>query len=1055
MDASNPSGKFGTLPTLRVDASPVQRTFLRFDLSGVTGTLTSATLRVWAETGQATGYDVYGVSDNTWVETTISDSNAPPLAATKTGSSGTVTAGSWTSVDVTPLVSTGHSVSFALKTTNSTALRMSSRETSTAANKPQLVVQTTASSDTQAPTVPTGLTATRVDSTHTKLDWSASTDNVGVTGYSIYRDNVSTPATTVSGSTLSFTDTVAANSVHSYTVDAFDAAGNHSAKTASVLPPDAPGCKTSTNGAAYLVTVCLTAPAGGTVGGSVSVSATLSSTSLNGQAVPTARWVIFCVDGSSCTSGANGYVLSDYTSPYGFSLPSARWVDGSHTLQTRVEMNDAFAGQPTPAVNLTFSNGVTQPPANGNTFTPTSGTTPGQGQPLVVAAVGDGASGESNVTSVVNEIAGWNPNLMLYLGDVYEKGSFSEFSNYYDANATLYGRFRSITDPAVGNHEYSVDNQASGYFDFWDTNKHFYSFDAGGWHFISLDSTTQFNQTSPGSGQYTWLQSDLAADAAPCTLVYYHHPIYNIGPEGQFTDASRLGPIWSLLASHGGVLVLNGHDHDYQRWTPLDGLGNPNPNGVTEIVVGTGGHGLQDAVTTDSRLLVSDFAHFGALRLQLNATSAGFSFITTAGATIDQGTIPCNPPPTTPPPAPTLTVTPSDANDSVTGSTVFYNPTAAAGAFTVSATAAGATSVQFPNVFGSDGVNDTTDPFARTYNWASGASAAGSFNVTAANSGGTSSPSQFTVTPDGVAPSTTMLCNFGSCAGPFSSTVSVSLVSSDAGSGVASTYYTLDGTDPTTSGTRTLYTGPFLLPSTTTVRFYALDKLGHAETPQTQTVTVDNGAGGGIALVQYKVASGTAATLPVTLQSASVSGDTLVAVIALAAGSSASVSGVTDSGAGTWSKGPVGFLTGVNSRVEIWYRLGAPSVTGVTVTLSAAKSAAVNVSEWSGVATVLPAAVDGSLGGNGASATTVATPSPFTTSNATDLVIGAINYPAVATSSAPSGSFTGLTDFNSGSGVHGRAAYRITSATGSFQASWTLNASSGGNGGAILALKGA
>jgi len=229
---------------------------------------------------------------------------------------------------------------------------------------------------------------------------------------------------------------------------------------------------------------------------------------------------------------------------------------------------------------------------------------------------------------------------------------------------------------------------------------------------------------------------------------------------------------------------------------------------------------------------------------------------------------------------------------------------------------------------------------------------------------------------------------------------------------------------------------------------------GHVDSPPaTVTVTVSGGAGGGsIGLVQQKVASGSTAMLPVTLTSPSTSGNALVAVVALAAGSSASVTSVTDSAGGTWTKGPVGFLTGVNSRVEIWYCVAASSVTSVTATLSAAKSAAVNVTEWSGVAPA--SAVDGSLGGNGASATTVTTPS-LSTSNATDVVIGAINYPAAATSTLSPGSFINLSDLNASTSVHGRAAYAPTSAAGSFQASWTLSTASGGNGGATIALKGA
>ena len=290
-------------------------------------------------------------------------------------------------------------------------------------------------------------------------------------------------------------------------------------------------------------------------------------------------------------------------------------------------------------------------------------------------------------------------------------------------------------------------------------------------------------------------------------------------------------------------------------------------------------------------------------------------------------------------------------------------------------------------------------------------------------------------------------CNGGSCAGSLSSPVTVSLTASDpGGSGAKTIYYTTNGTTPTTSSPP--YTAPFSISATTTVRFFAVDNVANAEAVKSQTVTV-GGGGGGVALVQQKTAFGSPASLPVTLSPASGTGHALVAVVVIAAGSSASVSSVSDSAGGSWTGGPIGFLTGTNSRAEIWYRINAPSVTTVTVTLSASKALAVNVSEWSGVA-----ALDRSASGSGASSNSIST-SSLTTTNAKDLVIGATNYPATATATLTPGTFTSLTAFDSGSGVHGRAAYQITSATGSFQATWTLSAASGGHGTAILALKAA
>jgi hypothetical protein len=136
VDASAPTTNHGTTTALRVDGSPVVRSYLRFNVSGLTGSATSATLRVWATSAQSTGYDAFAVADTTWGETTITDSNAPPFGA-KLGSSGAVTAGTWTSVNVTTAVTGNGLISFGLSTTNSTALALSSRE---GANPPQLVI---------------------------------------------------------------------------------------------------------------------------------------------------------------------------------------------------------------------------------------------------------------------------------------------------------------------------------------------------------------------------------------------------------------------------------------------------------------------------------------------------------------------------------------------------------------------------------------------------------------------------------------------------------------------------------------------------------------------------------------------------------------------------------------------------------------------------------------------------------------------------------------------------------------------------------------------------
>jgi Bacterial Ig domain/Calcineurin-like phosphoesterase len=387
--------------------------------------------------------------------------------------------------------------------------------------------------------------------------------------------------------------------------------------------------------AAYLVTVCITNPLDNAVlSGNASVTATVTVTGTN----PGIQKLLFYLGGQ--------YQLTDYASPYTFLIPTTKFVDGARLLEAEVHMRDGFISA-RGIINVAFNNGITEPPVNTNTFTPTAGTTPQPGRPFILAATGDGASGEPNAVAVEDMIANWNPNMFLYLGDVYNDGTSTEFYNWYGSGNDHLSRFRSITNPTVGNHEYQHTGgqqyDAPGYFDYWDNVDHYYSFGAAGWHIISLDSTTQFNQTSVTSPQYLWLQDDLANNSAACTIVYFHHPLFNVGSE---EDATRMSAIWALLAQHGVDIVLTGHDHDYQRWQPLNGQGELDPNGITEFVVGTAGHGIQDILDTDPRLAIgydTPPATFGALRMELNQDGAAFQFMNTEGHVLDSGSIGCNP----------------------------------------------------------------------------------------------------------------------------------------------------------------------------------------------------------------------------------------------------------------------------------------------------------------------------------------------------------------------------------------------------------------------------
>ena len=386
--------------------------------------------------------------------------------------------------------------------------------------------------------------------------------------------------------------------------------------------------------AAYSVTTCITGPAdGATISGTSNVTATISTTVPN----PGVAKAIFYLGGE--------YLLTDYQTPYTYALPTTKWVDGNRLLEVEVVMKDGFTSQRA-SISLNFNNGIIQPPVNNSTFTPKSGTTPPAGQSFVLAAVGDGADGATNAGNVSNMIASWNPNLFLYLGDVYEEGTSTEFQNWYGSSSTFFGRFRSITNPVIGNHEYASGGVAPGYFDYWDNIPKYYSYDAAGWHFIALDSNCGLVPVCvAGQAEYQWLLNDLNTHSNICTIAYYHHPVYNVGEEG---NANLMTDIWALLAQYGVDIVLNGHDHDYQRWKSLDRNGMPSPTGVTEFVVGGGGHGIQHFLLNDDRMVVGfdelSTNAFGALRLQLNQDGAGYQYVNTTGIVLDSGSVPCSGP---------------------------------------------------------------------------------------------------------------------------------------------------------------------------------------------------------------------------------------------------------------------------------------------------------------------------------------------------------------------------------------------------------------------------
>ncbi|MDQ4143845.1 MAG: metallophosphoesterase [Actinomycetota bacterium] len=233
-----------------------------------------------------------------------------------------------------------------------------------------------------------------------------------------------------------------------------------------------------------------------------------------------------------------------------------------------------------------------------------------------------------------------DPNKVLTMGDnQYQSGKLWAFRRSYD---DTWGRVKRRTRPTPGNHEYLTPG-AQGYFDYFGDRarprgRSYYSFDVGEWHVIALNSEID---TTRSSRQVEWLRKDLASDASRCTLAYWHTPLFSSGEHG---NAARVRTFWRKLYADKADLVLNGHDHDYERFAPMEPDGDRNTiRGLREFVVGTGGIGFRPFETIKENSVARNDHTFGVLKLTLHPRSYDFEFVAEAGGTYeDAGTATCH-----------------------------------------------------------------------------------------------------------------------------------------------------------------------------------------------------------------------------------------------------------------------------------------------------------------------------------------------------------------------------------------------------------------------------
>jgi hypothetical protein len=236
------------------------------------------------------------------------------------------------------------------------------------------------------------------------------------------------------------------------------------------------------------------------------------------------------------------------------------------------------------------------------------------------------------------------PGTVMAVGDLaYPNGTKENFACY----DRTWGRAKTRTRPSPGNHEFHSSG-ATPYFEYFgnvagDPGDGYYSYELGAWHIIVLNSEcTDVGGCAAGSREEKWLRADLAAHPALCTLAYWHKPLFSSG--GAHGNDLEVAPLWQALFDAGADVVINGHDHNYERFALQNPQGQPDrSHGIREFVVGTGGKNLRPFGPVKDNSEVRNNEAFGVLKLTLHPTGYDWVFIPQEGKQFtDSGATQCH-----------------------------------------------------------------------------------------------------------------------------------------------------------------------------------------------------------------------------------------------------------------------------------------------------------------------------------------------------------------------------------------------------------------------------
>ena len=598
VNESNPGENTGTSKFLQVDGDSEAEveSFVYFTVAGISGSIHNARLRLYNTTNASDNGPAVFATGTSWTESEITWNQRPERTSEELDNQGSISKETWVEYDVTEVVTGNGPFSFVIAADSNDAATFSSRQ---GGQPPELIIA-----------LGEGPTSTVEAATATAVPPSATaTDNAPTPGGSTLFNPEADARVRQSEPTTNFGDgtTLRADGASDAGIESFI----RFTVTEASVPIQSARLRlyVTDNGTQDGPAVYLTSNAWeeNAITWENRPSPT-SSAADNKDSLGTNSWAEYDVTSLVTGSGTFSFVLVADSSD-GVVFSSREGVQ-----------------PPQLVLNASGSNASTAVP----TVIPT-----GPSDDVVLVGAGDISECDSDGDEFTAQLLDVIPGTVFTTGDnAYNSGAPEEFNNCY---GPTWGRHKDRTKPVPGNHEY-LTADAAGYFQYFTDIPSYYAYNLGSWRIYALNSEIDVSENSP---QMVWLKEDLAANSAQCVLAYWHQPRWSSGSHhGSDEDYQTL---WQILYEAGAELVLNGHEHHYERFAEMNAEGVATSPGLREIVVGTGGRDLYEFGSPLPASEVRDNVTYGVLKLTLRADGYNWEFIPIAGSTFtDSGSGMCH-----------------------------------------------------------------------------------------------------------------------------------------------------------------------------------------------------------------------------------------------------------------------------------------------------------------------------------------------------------------------------------------------------------------------------